>query len=320
MKYLITGGSGFIGSHLAEALLKRGDEVYVIDDLSTGKFENIENLTKNKNFHFTLDTVLNYKKLKYLIKKVDRIFHLAAAVGVKFIIDNPLKSIEINVRGTEYVLELANTLGKKKVLITSTSEIYGKNNKVPFKEDADRILGSTKISRWSYSTTKALDEFLALAYWREKKLPVVIARLFNTIGPRQSERYGMVVPRFVKQALLNHDITVYDDGGQTRCFTYVLDVVSALIKLMDSEKCNGEIFNVGNDVPITIEDLAKKIIKMTNSQSKIVYIPYEQAYEKGFEDMRHRQPDISKLKKYIGFEPKYDLDFMIKEIIQYFEK
>lgn len=320
MRYLITGGSGFIGSHLSELLLSRGDEVFVIDDLSTGKYENIEKLTQNKKFNFILDSVLNYKVMRALVKKVDAIFHLAAAVGVKFIIDNPLKSLAINVRGTENVLELANELGKRKVLITSTSEVYGKNNTIPFHEDDDRVLGSTRISRWSYSNTKALDEFFAFAYWREKKLPVVIPRLFNTIGPRQSERYGMVVPRFVKQALLNHDLTVYDDGKQTRCFTYVVDVANALIKLMDSEECNGEVFNVGYDESISIEALAKKIITMTNSKSKIVYIPYDQAYERGFEDMRHRKPDISKLKKYIGFEPKYDLDFMIKVIIQFFEK
>jgi UDP-glucose 4-epimerase len=322
MKALVTGGAGFIGSHLCEALLKRKSEVYVVDDLSTGNIENIRHLENNKSFHFTIDDIRNEKVMAGLVKKVNMVFHLAAAVGVKYIIDNPLNSIRTNVRGTEIVLELANSLGKKKVMLASTSEIYGKDRpgKRSFKEEDDRILGPTTIWRWSYSCTKALDEFLALAYWREKKLPVVIARLFNTCGPRQTGRYGMVIPRFVKQALLGQPLTVYGDGNQTRSFTYVKDVVEALIVLSENAKAVGEIFNIGNPKAITINELAKKVIKLTRSKSKIVYIPYEKAYEKGFEDMRYRCPDITKIKDLIRFSPKADIDEILTQTIKYFER
>ena len=322
MNILITGGMGFIGSHLAEMLLKEGAKVSVIDDLSTGNMDNIATIKNHKNFTYVIDTILNEKIMEGLIKDADVIYHLAAAVGVKYIIDNPLKSLQVNIRGTEIVLELANTLGKKKVAITSTSEVYGKdrNGVYSFKEDDDRVLGSTKISRWSYSCTKALDEFLALAYYREKKLPVVIVRLFNTCGPRQSERYGMVLPRFVKQALLGQPITIFGDGKQTRSFTYIDDVVEAVIKLASEPKAEGEVFNIGNPKSISIEDIAKRVKRLTGSTSEIVYIPYEKAYEKGFEDMRHRQPDITKIRSLIGFEPKIDIDDIVKSIIVYFEK
>jgi len=322
MRSLITGGAGFIGSHLAEALLKRKEEVVVIDNLSTGSMDNIEHLKANPKFSFHVDTIMNEPLMKRLIKDCDVIYHMAAAVGVKYIIDNPLESIQTNVKGTEMVLELANALGKKKVIVASTSEIYGKDRpgKHKFKEDDDRVLGSTTISRWSYSCAKAMDEFLALAYWREKKLPVVIVRFFNTIGPRQTGTYGMVVPRFVKHALLGQPITIYGDGKQTRSFCHVADVVTAVIELAKTDKAIGEIFNIGNPNPITIKDLAEKVKNLTGSDSPLIYVPYEKAYEKGFEDMRHREPDISKIKELIGFHPKTGLDETLKAIIKYFEK
>ncbi len=322
MKNLITGGAGFIGSHLAEKLLNRKEDVVIIDNLSTGSMDNIKHLKARPRFSYHIDTIMNESLMKRLVKNCDIIYHLAAAVGVKYIIDNPLESIETNVLGTDIVLALANSLGKKKVVLASTSEIYGKDRpgKSSFKEDDDRVLGPTTISRWSYSCTKAIDEFLALAYWREKKLPVVIVRLFNTCGPRQTSRYGMVIPRFVKQALLAKPITVYGDGKQTRSFTYVSDVVKALIELAHNPKVVGGIFNIGNPKAITIKALAERIKKMTKSKSPILHIPYEKAYEKGFEDMRHRVPDITKIKNAIGFKPEVDLDEILKNVIEYFKE
>ncbi len=322
MRNLITGGAGFIGSHLAEELLRRREEVVVIDNLSTGSMDNIKRIKPNASFSCHIDTIMNEELMSRLIKECDIVYHMAAAVGVKYIIDNPLESIQTNVRGTEIVLDLANTHGKKKVIVASTSEIYGKDRpgKRSFKEDDDRVLGSTTITRWSYSTTKALDEFLALAYWREKKLPVVIVRFFNTCGPRQTGRYGMVMPRFVKQALLGKPITVYGDGKQTRSFTYISDVVGAVIELAGNPKAVGEIFNIGNPKAITVQELAEKVKALTKSKSSIVHVPYERAYEKGFEDMRHREPDIAKIRGLIGFRPKVDLDEMLEKIIEYFEQ
>lgn len=318
MNILITGGAGFIGSHLAEKLLEMGHSVSVIDNLSTGEFSNIRHLVKNNNFSYTINSVLNKDVLENLIVKVNQIYHLAAAVGVKYIIDNPLLSLRTNIGGTENVFELANRY-KKKVLLASTSEIYGKSNNVPFKEEDDRLLGSTHITRWSYSSAKAIDEFLALAYYREKKLPVVIVRCFNTVGPRQTGQYGMVIPTFVKNALLDHPLTIYGDGKQTRCFADVDDVVDGMIKLMNIKKAEGKIFNIGNDKDISIEELAKKIKKMTNSKSKIEYIKYEDAYEEGFEDMRQRKPDLSKIKKILDFKPNYNLGKILERIINHFE-
>ncbi len=322
MKVLITGGAGFIGSHLAEKLLNQKHEVVIVDNLSTGSMDNISHLKDDKHFRFYIDTIMNAKLMKKLVKDCDSIYHLAAAVGVKYVIDNPLDSITTNVRGTEIVLECANKFGKKKTLIASTSEVYGKNKDGlrKFKETDDRVTGTTTIPRWSYSCTKALDEFLALAYWREKKLPVVIARLFNTCGPRQTGRYGMVLPRFVKQALAGRPITVYGDGSQTRCFTYVDDVVKALIGLMASPKAVGEIVNIGNPKSISINELAKKVKKITATRSRIVHIPYEEAYEKGFEDMKHRQPDIAKIKGLIDFRPTVEIDEIIRRTVEYFEE
>ena len=319
MKILITGGAGFIGSHLTEKLLKEGHEISVIDNLSTGKYSNIIHLIKNPKFTYKIDSILNRDVLENMIKASDQVYHLAAAVGVKYIIDNPLLSLRTNIGGTENVLEFANKY-KKKVLVASTSEIYGKSDKIPFKEEDDRLLGSTHISRWSYSSAKAIDEFLALAYHREKKLPVVIVRCFNTVGPRQTGQYGMVVPKFVHNALLNHPIMVFGDGKQSRCFCDVEDVTDGMIKLMNNKKAEGQIFNIGNDLEISIEELAKKIKQMTNSRSKIEYIDYEEAYEEGFEDMRHRKPDLTKVKACIDFKPKFDLDQILQRIITYFEE
>ncbi len=319
MKILITGGAGFIGSHLSEKLLEAGNTVAIIDNLSTGRLSNISHLISHERFTFTIDTILNQTTMERLIKECDQIYHLAAAVGVKYIIDNPLLSLRTNITGTEIVLELANKY-KKKVLITSTSEIYGKSENVPFKEQDDRLLGSTHISRWSYSSAKAIDEFLSLAYYREKKLPVVIVRCFNTVGPRQTGQYGMVIPKFVKNALLDHPITIFGDGEQSRCFADVDDVSSGLIKLMAEKKAEGEIFNIGNTEEIKIKDLAETIKKMTGSSSKIEFIDYADAYEEGFEDMRRRVPDISKIKEYVGYEPQISLDKILERIIAHYEK
>ena len=321
MKALVTGGAGFIGSHLAEALLKKKHEVYCLDNLTTGSVKNIRHLKKRKTFHFFVDDVTNENIVRRLVKKADIIFHLAAAVGVKYILDNPLDSIKTNVKGTEIVLECANAYGKKKVFLASTSEIYGKNKngKDSFKEGDDRLLGSTTKWRWSYSCTKALDEFLSLAYHREKELPVVIGRFFNTCGPRQTGRYGMVIPRFIKQALMDKPITVYGDGKQTRCFLYIDDAIRAIMGLVNDERATGEIFNIGNPKSITILKLAGKIKSFTNSKSKIELVPYERAYEKGFEDMRHRKPDIGKIKALIKFSPQIGINELIKKTIKHFE-
>ncbi len=319
MKILITGGAGFIGSHLAEKLIAAGNQVSVIDNLSTGEFSNIKHLVNNQNFKYEVNSILNRDVLERMIAEVDQVYHMAAAVGVKYIIDNPLLSLRTNIGGTENVLEFANKY-KKKVLVASTSEIYGKNNDIPFSEEADRLLGSTHISRWSYSSAKAIDEFLSLAYFREKKLPVVIVRCFNTVGPRQTGQYGMVIPTFVKDALLNHPLTIFGDGKQTRCFADVEDVSDGMIKLMNNKKAEGEIFNLGNDQEISIEELAQKIKKMTKSRSKLEYIKYEDAYEEGFEDMRQRKPDLTKIIKFINYKPAYDLDKILERIIDYFEK
>ncbi len=316
MKYLITGGAGFIGSHLSEMLLNQGHKVTIIDDLSTGSILNIESFKNHPNLEKHIDSVLNENLLSTLIKDADYIFHLAAAVGVKYIIENALHSLLINSKGTELVLKYANKFGNKPMLITSTSEVYGKNENIPFKETDDSVLGPTYITRWGYACSKAFDEFLALAYYRERKLPVTIVRLFNTCGPRQTGQYGMVIPRFVMQSLKNEPITVFGDGTQTRSFTSVYDVCWALNKLSSSENAAGEIFNVGNNVPISIKELAEKIINLTNSKSVIKYVSYEDAFEKGFEDMKHRIPDISKISKYIGYKPKINTIDLLKSVIK----
>lgn len=319
MKALVTGGAGFIGSHLAEALLDRGDTVSVIDDLSTGCIENIAHLEGNPNFDYVIDTILDERIMADMIGKVDVVFHLAAAVGVAYIIENPLKSLETNIKGTEIVLEKAND-GKKKVVLFSTSEIYGKANSQPCREEDDRVLGTTTITRWGYSSSKAIDEFLALAYHREKKLPIVIVRCFNTCGPRQTGQYGMVIPRFVKQALLDHPITIYGDGQQTRCFGAVSDAVRGVLGLVDEPSANGEVFNLGSDEETTIEELALKIKELTSSNSQIEYIPYDVAYEQGFEDMRRRVPDLTKIREATGYEPQVSLSELLESVVTDFEK
>jgi UDP-glucose 4-epimerase len=318
LKILITGGAGFIGSYLAEAYLSRGDEVYVIDDLSTGSLDNIRQFTRKPFFHFIKDTILNRDIMLELTGICDVVAHLAAAVGVKLIIDEPLKSIHTNIVGTEIVLELANKF-RKKTFLASSSEIYGRNSQVPLSETDSRIYGSTDIARWSYAATKAMDEFLALAYYRTKQLPVIIARFFNTVGPRQTGRYGMVIPRFVRQALRNEPVTVYGDGNQTRSFTYVGDVVRGVIELIDEPKAVGEIFNIGGDGEISIRDLAERVKSITRSASPIRYVPYDEAYEEGFEDMGRRVPDIGKIKNLVGYKNTKDLDSILAEIVE-FEK
>ena len=318
MKILITGGAGFIGSHLAEKLLAEGHQVSIIDNLSTGRLENIETFKDHPKFHYTIGSILNRELMEKLINGVDQIYHLAAAVGVKYIIENPLLSLKTNIVGTDNVLELANK-HKAKVLITSTSEIYGKSENVPFGEQDDRLLGSTHISRWGYSCSKAIDEFMALAFFREKRLPVVIVRCFNTVGPRQTGQYGMVLPKFIKAALLDQPLVVYGTGKQTRCFADVSDVVDAFLALMSSPNCEGEIFNVGTTESISIEDLAIKVRTMCQSKSKIEYMKYEDAFEEGFEDMMNRMPNLEKIKEYIGYEPKMKLDDIITRMIEYYE-
>jgi UDP-glucose 4-epimerase len=313
---LITGGAGFIGSYLAEAYLERGDEVYVIDDLSTGSLENISAIMKQPMFHFVNDTILNREEMLELTGICDVVVHLAAAVGVSLIIEEPLKSIHTNIAGTEIVLELANKF-RKKIFLASSSEIYGRNSKVPLNEDDTRIYGSTAVARWSYAATKAMDEFLALAYYRNKRLPVIVARFFNTVGPRQTGRYGMVIPRFVGQALRNEPLTIYGDGNQTRSFTYVKDVVQGVMDLIDEPKAVGEIFNIGGDEEISILELARRIKELTHSTSRFNHIPYEDAYQEGFEDMERRVPNINKIKGLIGYQNRHDLNAILEKVIDY---
>jgi UDP-glucose 4-epimerase len=316
MRILITGGAGFIGSHLAERYLERGDEVHVLDDLSTGSIENIRHLKGEKGFQYTIDTVHNQSVVAELVDWCDCVVHLAAAVGVKLIVQSPVRTIETNVHGTEVVLQQANKK-KRKVLVASTSEVYGLSTQVPFREDGPLVMGAPTKGRWSYACSKAIDEFLALAYWREKRLPVVIVRLFNTVGPRQTGQYGMVIPTFVRQALAGRSLTVYGDGSQTRCFGYVGDVVGALVGLMDEERAVGEVFNIGSKEEVTIREVAERVKELTKSDSEIVFVPYEEAYESGFEDMPRRVPDISKVSRLVGFRPSLSLDDILQKVIDF---
>lgn len=314
MKVLITGGAGFVGSHLAELLLDQSHEVAVVDDLSTGAMDNIAHLKGRPGFTYVIDTIMNEPLTAELVDRADVIFHMAAAVGVKLIVEAPVRTIETNVHGTEVVLKHAAKKGKL-VVIFSTSEVYGKSADVPFREDTDLVMGPTFKHRWAYACSKAIDEFLALAYHRERNLPVIVVRLFNTVGPRQTGRYGMVIPTFVRQALAGEPITVYGDGQQTRSFTYVGDVVGALARLMTAPAAVGEVFNIGNPQEISILALAERIKAMTGSQSDIVLVPYEEAYDTGFEDMPRRVPSLEKIHALIGYEPTVDLDGILERVI-----
>ncbi len=316
MRALITGGAGFIGSHLAECLLTRGFEVFVIDDLSTGSIQNIDHLKARKSFHYVIDTVFNEPVLAELVDRCDLIYHLAAAVGVRLIVESPVRTIETNIAGTETLLRLANKK-KKPVLLASSSEVYGKNNACPFTEDMDMVFGPTSRGRWSYACSKAIDEFLALAYWREKKLPTIIVRLFNTVGPRQTGQYGMVVPRFVKQGLSGGPITVYGDGAQSRCFGSVHDIVVALADLPRHEAAFGQVYNLGNDREITIRGLAEMVRAKTDPDCEIRYVPYEEAYGEGFEDMRRRVPDLTKIQTLLGYRPSTPIETILDQVIEY---
>jgi len=311
MRVLVTGGAGFIGSHLCEALVKRGDKVFVLDDLSTGRFENIEHLPE---IECVIDSTMNQQIVRDLVREVDVVYHLAATVGVQLVVDQPIQTITNNIQGTETVLE-ETCRYRRKLLITSTSEVYGKGAREVFHEDDDRVLGPTHLHRWCYAASKQIDEFLALAYWREKRHPVVVVRLFNTVGPRQTGRYGMVVPNFVRAALLGRPVRVFGDGKQSRCFTYVGDVVPALMELMARPEVNGEIYNIGSRARISIEELAKMVIARTGSSSAIEFVPYDQAYGEGYEDMRHREPSLEKLNKAIGYVPKTTLEETLDAVI-----
>jgi UDP-glucose 4-epimerase len=318
-RVLITGGAGFFGSHLAEALLKKDHEVFILDDLSTGSVENIRHLKMHRGLHYWFDSVANKPLLAELIDECDVVVHLAAAVGVRLIVESPVHTIETNVTGTELVLKAASKK-KKLVFLASTSEVYGKSSRVPFREDDDLVLGAPTKGRWSYAASKALDEFLALAYWKEKKLPVIVGRFFNIVGPRQSGRYGMVLPTFVSQAMAETDLTVFGTGQQTRCFCYVGDAVKAVLKLLERREAVGQIFNIGSNREISIQNLAQQVIGRVGSKSRIRFIPYDQAYEEGFEDMLRRLPSLEKIESLIGWRPVTPLDTCIDLVARYFEQ
>jgi UDP-glucose 4-epimerase len=319
MRALITGGAGFIGSHLAEAMLALGDSVFVLDNLSTGSMENIVHLKGRAGFEYFIDSVENEGLLAELVDRADVIFHFAAAVGVKLIVEQPVRTIETNVHGTEIVLKHANKK-KKLVVIASTSEVYGKSEDVPFREDSDLVMGPTPKHRWAYACSKAIDEFLALAYWKERQLPVIVVRFFNTVGPRQTGQYGMVIPNFVRQALAGEPITVFGDGMQSRSFTHVADVVQALLKLVREPKAVGQVINIGNTGEISILKLAERVRELSGSKSPIKMVPYDEAYESGFEDMPRRVPDLSKVTTLIGYRPRFTLDDILSQVIEYFRE
>jgi UDP-glucose 4-epimerase len=319
VRALITGGAGFIGSHLSDALLDQGHDVLILDNLSTGSIDNIAHIKGRPRFEYFIDTVTNEPLLAELIDRCDVVFHFAAAVGVKLIVEQPVHTIETNVHGTEVVLKHANKK-KKLVVIASTSEVYGKSEDVPFREDADLVLGPTPKHRWAYACSKAIDEFLALAYWKERKLPVIIVRFFNTVGPRQSGQYGMVIPNFVRQALAGEPITVFGDGTQQRAFTHVTDVVHALLKLVNEPRSVGQVINIGNTEEVTMSRLAERVRDLSGSNSTIKLIPYDEAYESGFEDMPRRVPDLARIRSLISYEPRHTLDDILIQVIDYFRK
>jgi UDP-glucose 4-epimerase len=315
-KILVTGGAGFIGSHLCELLIQKGHHVVAIDNLSTGRLDNIQHLLPMPSFQFVRESITNSQVLDRLTSEADILIHLAAVVGVKLIVEDPVYTIATNIMGTEAVLTTANRYGCK-VMLASTSEVYGKGLKVPFNEDDDCVMGPTSHSRWSYATSKAIDEFLGLAYYHQFGLPVVVMRFFNTVGPRQTGRYGMVLPRFVRQALLGDPITIYGDGAQSRCFADVADIIDATVRLSEDSRAVGQVFNIGSTEEVTICELAERVIAATGSQSKIVYVPYEEAYAPGFEDMRRRVPDLDKIYHLIGYKPRYTLDETLQRVIVY---
>lgn len=319
MKILITGGAGFVGSHLADKLIGEGHEITVIDDLSTGKYSNVEHLEGNKDFRLIIDTVLNERLLEELVRESDHVYHMASAVGVRLIMEQPVKTIETIFHGTDAILKFCSRY-RKKVLIPSTSEVYGKGASIPFREDDDLLTGATDKHRWAYACAKTLDEFLALAHWKETRLPVVVVRLFNTVGPRQTGQYGMVVPRFVQAAIRNEPIEVHGDGSQSRCFGHVADVVEGLTKLLDSNQCLGQVINIGNDEEVTITQLAERAIALTNSRSEIRYVPYSEVYGEGFEDMRRRVPSLEKSKRLIGYKPTRKLDDIINDVAREYKR
>ena len=319
MKILITGGAGFVGSHLADKLIGEGHDITVIDDLSTGRYQNVEHLEGKPNFRLIIDTVLNEKLMEELIRETDRVFHMASAVGVRLIMEHPVKTIETIFRGTDVVLGFCSRY-RKRVLIPSTSEVYGKGASIPFREEDDLLTGSTDKHRWAYACAKTLDEFLALAHWKETRLPVVVVRLFNTVGPRQTGQYGMVVPNFVKSAIRNEPLIVHGDGSQSRCFGHVLDIVEGLTKAIETPECFGQVINFGNDEEVSIKGLAEKAIQMTGSTSEIRYIPYTEAYGEGFEDMQRRVPSLDKARRLVGFEPTRTLDKIINDVAAQFQE
>ncbi len=319
MNILITGGSGFVGSHLADKLHQEGHDITVIDDLSTGRYQNVAHLEGQERFRLIIDTVLNAKLMEELVREADRVYHMASAVGVKLIMEHPVKTIETIFRGTDIVLGFCSRY-RTRVLIPSTSEVYGKSTQVPFEEDNDILKGSTSKHRWAYACAKELDEFLALAHWKESRLPVAVVRLFNTVGPRQTGQYGMVVPNFVKSAVRGEPLVVHGDGGQSRCFGHVLDVVEGLTKVIETPACFGQVVNIGNAEEVTIKQLAEKAIALTGSRSEIKYIPYEEAYGEGFEDMRRRVPSLEKAKRLIGYQPTRTLDEIINDVAQQFRE
>lgn len=319
MKYLITGGAGFVGSHLADKLINEGHEVTVIDDLSTGRYSNVEHLEGNSKFRLIIDTVLNEKLMEELIRDTDRVFHMASAVGVRLIMEQPVKTIETIFHGTDVVLKFCSRY-RKRVLVPSTSEVYGKGVSVPFKEEDDLLTGSTDKHRWAYACAKTLDEFLALAHWKETRLPVVVVRLFNTVGPRQTGQYGMVVPNFIKSALSNKPLNVYGDGTQARCFGHVLDIVEGLAKAIENSECFGQVINFGNNEEISILDLAKRVVEKTGSKSEIRFLTYDEVYGEGFEDMQRRVPSLEKAKRLVGYQPTRTLDNIITDVVEEFRE
>jgi UDP-glucose 4-epimerase len=316
VRYLITGGAGFIGSHLCDALLERGDEVHVIDDLSTGSIDNIRHLQGNLRFDYTIESAASEEVVAELLEQADAVYHLAAAVGVELIVESPVATIETNVHCTEVVLTQANKQ-QKPVFIASTSEVYGKSTTLPFREDDDLVLGATVKGRWSYACSKAIDVFLAIAYWKERKLPTVIGRLFNTVGPRQTGRYGMVIPTLVQQALAGQPMTVFGDGTQQRCFCHVRDTVAAMVELMLRDDVHGQVFNVGSTHEVSMLELAERIRAITGSSSEIVLVPYDEAYEQGFEDMPRRVPDITRIQALIGWHPRVELEEIITDVVEH---